>query len=56
MRLAVREGLGGGFRESAGSFPDQEEKHRLQSGALAVLKLELAAEGLIKCGLWDPTP
>lgn len=38
----VRKDLAVGFGESAGSFPAQKEKHRLWSGASAILKLELA--------------
>lgn len=54
----VRKDLVVGFGESAGSFPAQKEKHRLWSGASAILKLELpiALGGLGKCRLRDPIP
>lgn len=44
MRLAVREGLGAGFRVSPGSFPDQEEKHRGYDQGHWQFSNELSAE------------
>lgn len=60
MRLVVREDLGTGFGESAGSFPAREEKPRgYDQGPQQFLNLNLLqeqVEGLEKCRLWDPTP
>lgn len=60
MRLAVREDLGVGFGESAGSFPAQKEEHRgYDWGPQWFSKLSLVQkhlEGLVRCRLWAPIP